>query len=278
MVPWDTVTTQLVAFASWIAGLIGASIPILAGGLSALLGTYAGALLESNRQRTEIIREDVCRPIMNELEQVKGGDIPSQSVWNEVDAVSKQLLDEGIQRDLNDYTDILEEISELDDDISSFQLQLSQRYQDDRGIITTDSKNSLCVKVEEIGHPQDPYEHRFAECDLADFVAELPDVSKFYTNGHDPIQEVPEQFQEWASSEECEFDDLIRVWRTASSNWEAELKSLFSAPIGRYQENLEKRENKEKDLKKCARTIFSELEDILTQEYDLVARLLSTIS
>ena len=142
MVPWDTVTTQLVAFASWIAGLIGASIPILAGGLSALLGTYAGALLESNRQRTEIIREDVCRPIMNELEQVKGGDIPSQSVWNEVDAVSKQLLDEGIRRDLNDYTDILEEISELDDDISSFQLQISQSYQDDRGIITTDSKNS----------------------------------------------------------------------------------------------------------------------------------------
>lgn len=274
MVPWDSIGRGLLAFAAWIAALIEVSMPILAGGLSALLGTYAGSILASQRQRTEILREDVCRPMMNELEKIADGKIPSESVWIDIDAVSKQLLDENLRQAIQGYTHTLEDISELDRNISYFEKQIARRFQKSRAVITTDDKSNISIKVGKLEHHQIPYEDQFTEINLSKFVKELPDVGEFYTEGGSAPEQV-HHLREWAESDKCRFENLVDVWDSASHNWEKEFQQLFRAPVSRYQDNVYNKAEKEEKLRESASTIFSDLSNILEDRHNFRRRLMS---
>lgn len=277
MIPWNPMVNALVALASWVSGLITASVPILGGGLSALLGTYVGAILESRRQRNEILQEDICRPMMNELENIINGEIPSESAWSDIDAVSKQLLDDNLRQSIQNYTVIIEELSDLNNKISSFESQVASKLPSDGAVITGDSQANISVKIEEIGHPQDPNEFRFAEVDLSEFVKNLPDINELYSEGYDPSDQVPDHLREWAESDECEYENLIYTWNSASSDWESEFQKLFPVPIQRYQDNIQTKNKKEGELREAASTIFSKLEDVLDRQYKIRHQLFSVI-
>lgn len=277
MIPWNTIVSVLVAFASWVSGLITAGLPVLGGALSALLGVYGGAILESQRQRNKILQEDICRPMMNELEDVTNGEFPSESAWNDIDTVSKQLLDDSVQQNIQNYIDTLEELSELNNKISNFETQVASRLPSDGAVITGDSQANISVKVEEVSHPQDPDEFRFAEVDLSEFIRELPDINEIYSEGHDPSEQVPDNLRKWAESDECEYNNLIYTWDSASSDWESEFRRLFRVPIQRYQENIQSKNKKESQLRETASTIFSNLKEVLDRQYNIRHRLLSVI-
>lgn len=267
MIPWDTIVHQGGNLLSWAADLISSSASIIGGGISALIGAYAASVFQSQERKREILREDVCRPMMPELEKVQSGKVPTESSWEDIDTVSKQLLDNRVLQNIREYIKYLEEVSELNSRIRDFERQVAQGFKKDQAVITSNTQKEIFVKISEYGHPRDPYEYRFNKIPLSEFVKELPDSGEIYSNGRDPVDGVPENIEDWAESDCCPFDDLISVWGSASNDWESEFKHLFNRPISRYQENVRKKEAKKEKLQEKASIVFSELQLILKYDH-----------
>lgn len=85
-------------------------LSILAGIVVALLSGY----LASVRERQWWLKEEVYRPIYNELENVAEGRIPSgRGTWAAMDSYQKYRVDSSLKAELEKYTDILRRVSNL---------------------------------------------------------------------------------------------------------------------------------------------------------------------
>lgn len=95
---------------SEVINFLQGSLPILGPLLGALLGAYAGAYLQRKFEERNRIRQEIHRPLYNELSKASEGNLPFnhvenkyRSIWSDFDPFKKIQLTDNIVDSLNEY-------------------------------------------------------------------------------------------------------------------------------------------------------------------------------
>ena len=268
MIEYSLISSALGEFISWIASVLSKGVPGLVGAISAIGGTYFGFLLTSKRNRMETLREEVCRPMMNEFGSILDGEMPTESNWDEIDTLSKHLLDQNLVRQFGDYASKIERRADLDRKTSSFEEQVTSHVR------TNSEAHAIHIREGEVNvvtglvsHPDDPLETRLVTTSLSEFVEALPDVEDLF--GETPASpfKFQENLDEWARSEDCPYEDLAMAWSKATRNPKYEFANIANDSLVGYQENVRAKSELDAEIEREATDLLDELKHVVGMEF-----------
>lgn len=263
---WESLSEGIDVFISWFRTPLQYGLPILFGGITALIGSYSGYIFDSHRQKMNQLREDVCDPMLNEIQSVKRGDIPDQTEWSNIDAISKHMLDGDISGMLDEYEEKLNEINNIEQDLVSFEMQILGQLGSSDGPLV-EGESGLNIRVGKSYEQHVPDKFKFEEVPLPEFVKHLPERDREeYQRQYEPGM-VENRIESWANSDDCPYNNLIRTWEDCSGQWRFSLASLFRERIYIYQDDVLKREKKADELHDLASDIEAELKKIIDQQF-----------